>query len=276
MSFTLPPVGFGPGSQPDPDDKELAYMAMPSGMRTFSLHLPEVDDPAAARPALDFLTRLAEACDAAAAGGRPAALALDGLDPHARALVAETLGEGEVSCVMAGEPPLAAQESVFAGVWRVREAGAERIEVGAIPGAVLSRAHAPVRPAAGLSQGPSEGLMAAPALVAELLDKSATQGADELAHVVNLTLLPHTPQDLAHLDRGLGEGSARLLSRGYGNCRVEATAVPRVWRVRFFNSMDALILDTIEVSAVPEVALAAPEDLTDSAGRLREAVDALR
>lgn len=31
--FTLPPTGFGPGSQPDPDG-ELQYMTMPSGMRT--------------------------------------------------------------------------------------------------------------------------------------------------------------------------------------------------------------------------------------------------
>jgi hydrogenase-1 operon protein HyaF len=275
MSFALPPVGFGPGSQPDPDDAELAYMAMPSGMRTFALHLPEIDDADAARPALDVLSRLADACDEAAAGGRPAAVPLDGLDARTRALVAETLGEGEVSCVMAGEPPLAAQESVFAGVWRVREAGSERIEVGRIPDAVAARAHAAVRPAAPTAPL-AEGLMAAPALVAELLDRSASHDPSGLAHVVNLTLLPHTPQDLAHLDLALGEGSARLLSRGYGNCRVEATAVPMVWRVRFFNSMDALILDTIEVSATPEVALAAAEDLTDSAGRLREAVDALR
>jgi hydrogenase-1 operon protein HyaF len=40
--------------------------------------------------------------------------------------------------------------------------------------------------------------------------------------------------------------------------------------VRYFNSMDTLILDTIEVSAVPEVACAAVEDIADSAIRLRE------
>ncbi|MGC8732454.1 MAG: hydrogenase expression/formation C-terminal domain-containing protein, partial [Halothiobacillaceae bacterium] len=40
--------------------------------------------------------------------------------------------------------------------------------------------------------------------------------------------------------------------------------------VKYFNSQDALILNTIEVVEVPEVALAAPEDFTDTANRLRE------
>jgi hydrogenase-1 operon protein HyaF len=118
-------------------------------------------------------------------------------------------------------------------------------------------------------------MMSGPAIVAELLEKSAAHRDGDLAHVVNLTLLPHSPQDLAHLDAALGQGAATVLSRGYGNCRVEATAVPKVWRVRFFNSMDQLILDTLEVTALPEVVLAAPEDLRDSAERLREAVEAL-
>ncbi|MCE8470492.1 hydrogenase expression/formation protein, partial [Rhodovulum sulfidophilum] len=61
-----------------------------------------------------------------------------------------------------------------------------------------------------------------------------------------------------------------------GNCRVAATATPNVWRVQFFNSMDSLILDTFEVTDMPEVALAAPEDLTDSAARLREVLEAIR
>jgi hydrogenase-1 operon protein HyaF len=56
---------------------------------------------------------------------------------------------------------------------------------------------------------------------------------------------------------------------------VDATAIPKVWRVRFFNSMDQLILDTLEVCTIPEVVLAAPEDLSDTAERLREAVEAL-
>ncbi len=120
-----------------------------------------------------------------------------------------------------------------------------------------------------------EGVQNAPPLLVELLDKSAafTQ-ADEL-HVINLTLLPHTEPDLLWLDAALGEGSVTLLSRGYGNCRVSATAVPHVWRVQFFNSMDTLILDTFEVTNAPEVVLAAEEDLIDSGKRIEAVLEAI-
>jgi hydrogenase-1 operon protein HyaF len=40
--------------------------------------------------------------------------------------------------------------------------------------------------------------------------------------------------------------------------------------------MDVLILDTFEVTAMPEVALAAPEDLTDSGGRILDVLEAIR
>ena len=63
-----------------------------------------------------------------------------------------------------------------------------------------------------------------------------------------------------------------ILSRGYGNCRVTSTRLAHVWWVQYFNSMDTLILNTIEVVALPEVALAAPEDLRESHQRLVELV----
>jgi hydrogenase-1 operon protein HyaF len=92
-------------------------------------------------------------------------------------------------------------------------------------------------------------------------------------HVVNLSLLPHTEDDLAWLDAALGEGAVTILSRGYGNCRITSTGVANVWWVQYFNSQDTLILNTIEVSRVPNVACAAAEDLEDSAQRLREILE---
>ncbi len=94
-------------------------------------------------------------------------------------------------------------------------------------------------------------------------------------HVVNLSLLPHTEEDLLWLDAAFGEGAVTILSRGYGNCRITATAMPHVWRVQFFNSMDTLILDTFEVTAMPEVAIAAPEDLSDSGTRMLKILEAI-
>ena len=196
------------------------------------------------------------------------------LDTANRRLIGETMGEGEVAMKIRGLPAIRAQESVFAGIWVLNGTGLDAIEVASAPSDARSRAFEPHRRATG--DKPGAGVVNAPALLVELQDKSATYAATRELHVVNLTLLPHTEGDLAWLDARLGEGSTDILSRGYGNCRVTATALPHVWRVQFFNSMDTLILDTFEVTDMPEVALAAAEDLSDSAGRLREVLEAIR
>lgn len=277
-NFHLPPTGFGPGSQPDAGDgEELEFMAMPSGMRTYSSHLPEIDEiDADVGPALALLADLSAACAHVAENGGARVFDLKGFDAENRKLIAETMGEGEVSMKIRGVPARAVQESVFAGVWMSTAQGEETIEVAAVPRAVAARAFVPIAPAVGALAPRNPQIVNAPALLAEIMDKSAayTDGAEP--HVINLTLLPHTEGDLAWLDTALGQGSVDILSRGYGNCRVQSTALPHTWRVRFYNSMDALILDTFEIGPVPEVALAATEDLRDSAERLAEVLEAIR
>jgi len=272
QNFHIPPVGFGPGSQPVPEEGgELEYMEMPGDMRTFEARIPMVDDTAHLRPALALLARVAELADSVAARGGTEVVDLSGLDAANRALVAETMGEGEVAMKIRGLPSLSVQESVFAGIWSVTGAGMDQLEIGKVPAAAEARAFEPYRPAT--TTPPLPGVVNAPALIAELEDKSANR--TEPLHVINLTLLPHTEADLAWLEDRLGQGATDILSRGYGNCRIRATALPHVWRVQFFNSMDTLILDTIEVTDMPEVALAAPEDIADSADRLREVIGAI-
>ncbi|MDO5604711.1 MAG: hydrogenase expression/formation protein [Paracoccus sp. (in: a-proteobacteria)] len=273
-NFHLPPQGFGPGSQPE--DEELIYTAMPSGMRTYSPHLPDIDDETGAEPALDMLAAIAEACRVCAETGATASFDMAAMPAPARRLMAETLGAGEVAAKLRGIPALSVQESVFAGVWAVAGAGVDRVEVAPIPPEAISRAHAPHRPALGRDAPRGPAVVNAPPLLAELVDKSAIWAQGDLPHVVNLTLLPHTPEDLEWLDAALGEGAVTILSRGYGNCRVTATALHHVWKVQFFNSMDALILDTYEVTTMPEVALAAAEDLADSGDRILKVLEAIR
>jgi len=277
--FVMPPTGFGPGSQPlDHEDEALDYMPLPQDMRTYSPRIPEIealgtDDPG---PALALLTGVAEAAARVAATGGAQGFDLSALDAANRALVAETMGSGEVSARVRGRPAVAVQESVFAGIWLLRSAGTDLIEVAGIPRAVTADPFHPHRPAAGEAAPQAPGVVNAPPLLAELADKSAAFDPADPLHVINLSLLPHTEQDLAWLDAALGEGAVTLLSRGYGNCRITATALPHVWRVQFFNSQDILILDTFEVTTVPEVARAAPEDLADSADRLLKVLEAIR
>ncbi|MCB1347158.1 MAG: hydrogenase expression/formation protein [Maritimibacter sp.] len=275
-NFTLPPMGFGPGSQPTEDEGgALDYMAMPQDMRTFTPHVPDIAASPALAPALTLLAEIAAAADAASQGDANRLFDLSKLDADNRALIAETMGEGEVSIRVHGVPAIAIQESVFAGVWSLRSAERDLIEVGAIPAAVRNSAFLPRAAAAGVHLATGPGVVNAPPIMVELADKSAGYAAGDAVHCVNLTLLPHTEQDLAWLEDALGTGSVEILSRGYGNCRVTATATPHVWRVQFFNSMDTSILDTYEVTAVPEVVLAATEDLADSAERILEVLEAI-
>jgi len=270
-----PPTGFGPGSQPGEEEgTDLAYMAMPSGMRAFEPHFPHVDDPARIAPAIEALRRLAELAGQWTAGSGNLRFELPDFDKENARVFAEALGEGEVAVRIDRSPRIEAQESVFAGVWRIREVGVarrEHIEIGIIPTAVFGgRAEArpvPPRPAPGVVNGPY--------LVDEIMEHVASREPGAAPHVVNLTLMPHTPEDLDFLAATLGEGQTIILSRGYGNCRIETTAYPDVWRVRYYNSQDALILDSIEVSDIPEVACAAPEDIRDSAIRVAEVADAM-
>lgn len=271
--FRLPPTGFGPGSQATDNEPALEYLSLPSDMRTYAPHLPmvEADDESFA-PAMALLGDIADATEGVARGAQSATFDLGGLDEANRALVAETMGEGEVAMKLRGIPALAVQESVFAGIWSMTGAGIDQIEVAPVPRAARDRAFTAA--VARRDIAPAPGVVNAPALIAELEDKSANYAGE--IHVINLTLLPHTEEDLVWLDQRLGQGSTDILSRGYGNCRIRATGLPHVWRVQFFNSMDTLILDTFEVTDVPEVALAAEEDLADSAARLRQVMEAIR
>lgn len=273
--FTLPPTGFGPGSQPDPDG-ELQYMTMPSGMRTYSPHIPEAGDIAALAEALAMLAEMAAACEVVAQGAPPVSFDLATLSPAARRVMADALGQGEVSMKLRGLPAVMVQESVFAGVWMLLAADMDMVEIAPVPVLARTRAHLPHSPAVGVLARRVAGLANAPAILAELVDKSRQYQTGQMAHVVNLSLLPHTPEDLDWLAEALGEGAVTILSRGYGNCRVTACAQPHVWKVQFYNSMDTLILDTYEVCDMPEVALAAAEDLADSAIRIRDVIGAMQ
>jgi hydrogenase-1 operon protein HyaF len=122
----------------------------------------------------------------------------------------------------------------------------------------------------------NQGIMNAPAILNELIERSSKHQAGQSAHVINLSLLPMSPEDLQYLFDAFGTGTVSILSRGYGNCRITSTRLANVWWVQYFNSMDQIILNTIEVVDVPEVALAANEDYQESAERLSEWLGVMR
>ena len=274
--FPIPVVAgaLGPGSQPSKENPDV--LALPHEMSTYqSPALPEREAFGAHRGALAALHAVRAALAQRLEGEAPVAVELGGLDDADRALVGQVLGEGEVAVQVGTEPGLQAQESVFAGVWRVLhfEQGRlvrDTIEVGAIPALVpdAARRGALAQPAPS-GERPA-GTMNAPSVLEELREQQRRWRPGDAAHVVNLSLLPLSPADGVYLDDQVGQGPVAILSRGYGNCRIVSTRLPRIWRVTYFNSQDMVILDTLEVAAVPEVACAARQDLEDSAERLDE------
>ena len=272
----------GPGSQPESKDGDFAFMELPKGMQTYGMpEMPEPEESAAFRPALEKLEAVLTALRQTPKPGASIEIDLRDLDAANRSFIDQALGEGEV-CIIAGAA-IQVQESVLAGVWRVHEVdesgslAGDMIEVGEFPRCVLQAAHdaaeTNLRPLDAAAMG---DLMNAPALAAELADKLATFKPDAPVHVINLTLLPVSEGDLAYLDKRLGQGAVTILSRGYGNCRISSTAVKNSWWVRYFNSRESLILNTIEVTRIPGVACAAVQDLEDSAERLAEILEVYR
>lgn len=276
-------IGIGPGTQPGDQEGELAILAMPSGMDTFNQPVmpepEEVEHLTAGKALLEDILRALRDYDPNAA---VRSIDLSALDTDNRALVDSTLGEGEVSVVHDGPSPIKAQEAVLAGVWRVQHFDEQQrvihdsVEIGAAPamvGETFARADRSVDTG---FDADDPAIQNAPALLVELADKIAAYRPGEPAHVINLTLLPLTDGDLALLGERLGVGPVTLLSRGYGNCRIGSTARANTWWIKYYNSQDLLILNTIEVVDLPAVAMAAPEDIADSAERLDEMLELYR
>ena len=253
-----------------------SYIDMPKRMDSYSA--PAMPDPEQLRRldgARETMRWLQAALTEQRRGTQPVLADLSGLDTDSREVVDQVLGEGEVSISVAGESSARVQEAVLAGVWRILHldaAGkvvADLLEVGPYP-YVLSVAFEDSRPLdTSAGEDTAEVANALPILV-ELEEAVRAYGANGTAHSINFSLLPTTAEELEFIDARLGRGPINILSQAYGKCQVISTLTPNIWWVRYYNTMDKLILNSLEVAAVPDVVTAAEEDLQDSATRLEE------
>lgn len=209
--------------------------------------------------------------------GQPSRLFdLDGWGADDLELLGQVLGEGEVSATVALPDGVVAQvqESVMAGLWRVRFTDAsgarvaDYVEVASVPAAV-ERAAAMTTVLEDLPP-PPDGAMNVMSLLTEIRDRALAHRPGDPSHTVTFSLFPMSEADMTHLQDTLGPGPVQMLSRGYGTCRIVATATRNVWSVQFFNAMDTIVLDTLEIGDVPVTARAAVEDFRDSAERLKD------
>lgn len=272
---------IGEGSQPGVDgDENFNFTESPGAMHTYDRPLiPEPEEVENLSIAKSMLAKLLTTIETYKAGDPAVVFDISDMDVANVDLINQVFNEGEVSVLYQSDASVQIQESVLTGIWRIRvndEAGkpiSDKIEVGDIPSIVREKTFTDSTPIDTKLDNLPENVLNAPPLVIELAEKMEEWKKGDIHYVINLTLLPLSTEDLNFLGERLGVGPITILSRGYGNCRIGSTSKKNIWWVKYFNSEDKLILNTIEVIDIPEVATAAPEDLEDSAERLREILE---
>lgn len=195
------------------------------------------------------------------------------LDATERAQLSEILGEGEVTVSGNG---CYASEAIFPGLWYMRVVDVDvgervLIEVGRFPTSIATLIFRNSQTKAEIPASFAPNIMNAPLLLAEINEHLAHVGSGQ-PHLINLSRLPHTDADLETLTAQLGPSNVVIQSRSFGVCTASATSTRNVWRVGFHDARGALILDTIEITPIPEVVCATKEDIALSAERLAEFV----
>jgi len=209
----------------------------------------------------------------------PSLISLRSLKSSDRDTILDVLGEGDVWGSVGGNVGYTFTESVLTGLWYVEAtspdgAKTDWLEVARIPQAVLHAAEHMPRESIQIPDRLPQGAMNSLALLTELQQRSAAYRPGEDNHIINFTLLPITEADAEVLTTVLGQIPLVIRGGGYGSCRIFAAGLRHVWAVQYLNSMDKVILDTLEIGGVPVAALAAREDLAESADRLPEMMQA--
>jgi hydrogenase-1 operon protein HyaF len=94
--------------------------------------------------------------------------------------------------------------------------------------------------------------------ISELLRRLLESG--ETA-AIDLSALPLTPPDLDWLHDKLGEGEIAVTLQASGESTLNETACPGVWWITHRNEQGAVTSQFIEVTLVPELVKAHPQDV---------------
>lgn len=227
------------------------------------------------------LEQLGAALQRQLAGERPGPIDLAGLADATRTLLSETLRTGEVTIDIAGPIRHEVVETALTGVWRVRAfredgtVGADYLEVGPVPRVLEASERALTVADFALDAAEGAAGNGLPVL-AEIRHWMAAWRPEQPNHVISLSLLPMSEDDLRQIGRVIGGGAVKAWSRGYGAVRATLTRARGVWQVEYLNVQDKVVVDTIEIGAVPAAVSAAREDFEDSLERLRAILDADR
>ena len=116
---------------------------------------------------------------------------------------------------------------------------------------------------------PADAPTLARAVLAEIAAALARLAATGEDTSVDLKSLPLSPADLVELDEILGEGEVACTLEVAGRSEVRETGFSGVWRIRHFAGDDAVAVDEIAVTRIPDILLSHPDDdRTESLAKL--------
>ena len=101
----------------------------------------------------------------------------------------------------------------------------------------------------------------APPLLRELSESLNRLLETGESSAIDLSALPLTPADLEWLREILGEGEIAVTLQAGGESTLNETACPGIWWVTHHNEQGAVTSQFIEVSFVPELVKAHPQDV---------------
>ena len=101
----------------------------------------------------------------------------------------------------------------------------------------------------------------APPLLRELVELVRRLLETGEPSAIDLSALPLTPADLDWLRGKLGNGEISVTLQASGESTLEETACPGVWWVTHHNEQGAVTSQFLEVTFVPELVKAHPQDV---------------
>ena len=125
---------------------------------------------------------------------------------------------------------------------------------------------APTSPPTG--PGPEGEVFAAPPLLREIHQALTVLLATGEETVIDLTSLPLGPGDLARLEETLGPGEVEAAVEAAGPSRIHETGVSGVWMVEHLGGGGEVRARFIEVTLVPALLKADPDDVRDGLATL--------
>jgi hydrogenase-1 operon protein HyaF len=105
-----------------------------------------------------------------------------------------------------------------------------------------------------------------------LLERLADVGT---ASAIDLRSLPMSPQDRVELERALGDGEVQASVTAQGVSTIRETGIAGIWWVEHRDAQGAPVAEFLEVTRVPQILAAAPDDISAAAAALRAQITAI-